>query len=415
MGSLFRERDFRLLFVGQGISEVGTAVSYVALPLIAVSALDAGPFEVSLITAAGYAAWLVVGLPFGVYVDRRRRRPLLIFADLGRAALLATVTTAALANALTIAHLVAVALLAGTLSVLFDVAYPAYLPAIIAKDRLVDANGKLFATESAANVGGPGLGGALLQAVGAAGTVLVDVASFLVSALTLWMIRSPEPPVKAAGSNVRKDLAEGLRYVFGRPFTRAVLGAGVLGNFVFGGYAAIVVVFLYETLGLSAAAVGLLLGLGSAGAVVGSLLAAPLGRAIGDARLIWIAPSTYLVSGVLVVLAAPGWRLGLFAAGGFGISAGIGVFNVCVRAALQASVPGELLGRTTASLRLFTRGTLPIGALAAGALASATSPRTTITVLMVVVLLCPLWLRMSPVGRVRTIEELTGAPDMVRP
>jgi len=415
MGSLFRERDFRLLFVGQGISAVGTAVSYVALPLIAVSALDAGPFEVSLITAAGYAAWLVVGLPFGVYVDRRRRRPLLILADLGRAALLATVTTAALAGALTIAHLVAVALLAGALSVLFDVAYPAYLPAIIPKDRLVDGNGKLFATESAANVGGPGLGGALLQAVGAAGTVLVDVVSFLVSAATLLMIRGPEPAARKAETNVRRDLAEGLRYTFGRPFTRAVLGAGVLGNFVFGGYAAVVVVFLYDTLGLSEAAVGLLLGLASAGAVVGSLAAAKLGRAIGDARLIWIAPSTYLLSGGLIVLAAPGWRLALFAAGGFGISAGIGVFNVCVRAALQSSVPGELLGRTTASLRLFTRGTLPIGALAAGALASVTSPRITITVLMVVVLLCPLWLRMSPVGRVRTIGELTDVPDRVLP
>ena len=275
MGSLFRERDFRLLFLGQGISAVGTAVSYVALPLIAVCALDAGPFEVSLITAAGYAAWLVVGLPLGVYVDRRKRRPLLIFAGLGRAALLATVTTAALADALTITHLVAVALFAGALSVLFDVAYPAYLPAIIPKDRLVDGNGKLFATESAANVGGPGLGGALLQAVGAAGTVLVDVASFLVSALTLWMIRAPEPAAKKVEANARRDFAEGLCYTFGRPFTRAVLGAGVLGNFVFGGYAAIVVVFLYETLGLSEAAVGLLLGLGSAGAVAGSLSPRP--------------------------------------------------------------------------------------------------------------------------------------------
>jgi len=414
-GSLFRERDFRLLFVGQGISAVGTAVSYVALPLIAVAALHASPLEVSLITAAGYAAWLVVGLPLGVFVDRHKRRPLLIVADLGRAALLATVTAAALADALTIAHLIGVALLAGALSVLFDVAYPAYLPTIIPKDRLVDGNGKLFATESAANVGGPGLGGGLLQAVGAALTVLVDVASFLVSALTLWMIRSPEPAARGTETNVRRDLVEGLRYTFGQPFTRVVLGAGVLGNFVFGGYAAIVVVFLYQTLGLHEAAVGLLLGLGSAGAVAGSLLAAPLGRAIGDARLIWIAPSTYVVSGALVVLAAPGWRLALFATGAFGLTAGIGVFNVCVRAALQSSVPAELLGRTSASLRLFTRGTLPIGALVAGVLATATSPRTAIIVLMVVLLLCPLWLRMSPVGRVRTIGELTDVPDKVLP
>jgi MFS family permease len=415
MASLLRERDFRLLFAGQGVSAVGTAVSYVALPLIAVSALDASPFEVGLITAAGYAAWLVVGLPLGVVVDRRRRRPLLIAADLGRAALLATVSAAVLADALTIAHLVAVALLAGALSVLFDVAYPAYLPSIIPRDRLVDGNGTLFATESAAHVAGPGLGGTLLQAVGAAVTVLVDVVSFLVSALTLWMIRRPEPEPVPAGTGPGRDLADGLRYVFGRSFTRAILGAGVIGNFVFGGYTAIVVVFLYETLGLREAAVGLLLGVGSAGAVAGALIASPLARRIGDARLIWIAPSTYVLFGLLVALAAPGWRLALFAAGAFGLMAGIGVFSVCVLAALQSSVPSAMLGRATASIRLFTRGTLPIGALAAGALATVTSPRAAITVLMGLVLLCPLWLRMSPVGRVRTLGELSEVPDKVSP
>jgi MFS family permease len=416
MASLFRDRDFRLLFVGQGVSAVGTSVTYVALPLIAVTALDASPFEVGMITAAGYAAWLIVGLPLGVYVDRRKRRPLLIFADLGRAALLATVTAAAVADVLTIVHLVVVALLAGALSVLFDVAYPAYLPAIIPKDKLVDGNGKLFATESAAHVAGPGLGGALLQAAGAALTVLVDVVSFLASAVTLWMIRSPEPEPKVAGApSLGRELAEGLRYTLGRPLTRAITGAGVAGNLAFGGYLAIVVVYLYQTLDLSEAVVGVLLGVGSAGAVVGSLVTGPLARIIGDARLTWIGPTTYLVWGPMIALAAPGWRVALFAVGAFGLSAVVGSFNVCARAAIQSAVPSELLGRTTASLRLFTRGTLPVGALAAGALATATSPRVAIAVLMALLLLSPLWLRMSPVGRVRTLEELSEVPDKVMP
>jgi MFS family permease len=415
MGSLFRERDFRLLFVGQGISEIGTAVSYVALPLIAVSALRASPFEVSLISAAGQAAWLLIGLPLGVFVDRRKRRPLLIVADLGRAALLATVTAAAVADLLTIVHLAVVALLAGALSVLFDVAYPAYVPAIIAKDRLVDGNGKLFATEAAANVAGPGLGGALLQAAGAALTVLVDVVSFLVSALTLGMIRAAEPEPTAARTSARRELADGLRYTLGRPLTRAILGAGVAGNFAFGGYLAIVVVFLYETLGLSEAAVGLLLGVSSAGAVAGSLVTGPLARALGDARLTWMGPSTYLLWGALIALAAPGGRVALFAVGAFGLSAVVGAFNVCARSALQVSVPGDLLGRVTASLRLFTRGTLPLGALATGALAAATSPRVAMVAVMALLLLSPVWLRMSPVGRVRTLGELSDLPDKVRP
>lgn len=415
MVSLLRERDFRLLFAGQGISAVGTAVTYVALPLIAVAHLGAGPFEVSLITAAGYAAWLVVGLPAGVFVDRRARRPLLIFADLGRAALLATVPAAALADLLTVAQLVVVALLAGALSVLFDVAYPAFIPVVVAdKARLTDANGKLFATESAAHVSGPGLGGVLLQALGAAGAVAVDVVSFLVSAVTLRMIRSPEPPPAPPRGTARSDLIEGLAYTFGRPFTRAVLGAGVIGNFVFGGYAAIVVIFLYETVGVGEAAVGVLLGLGAAGAVVGALVTGPLGSRIGDARLTWIAPAMNVAFGALVPLAAPDWRLGLFAVGAFGLSAGIGIYNVCVRAALQISVPAERLGRTMASIRLFSRGTLPVGALTAGGLATATSPRVAVIAFMALLALCPIWLRMSPVGRVHTLAELSEPVGRVR-
>jgi MFS family permease len=415
MSSLFRERDFRLLFAGQGVSAVGTAVTYVALPLIAVAHLDAGPFQVSLITAAGYAAWLVVGLPAGVFVDRRARRPLLIFADLGRAALLATVPAAALADALTVAHLVVVALLAGALSVLFDVAYPAFIPVVVAdKARLTDANGKLFATESAAHVAGPGLGGLLLQALGAAGAVAVDVVSFLVSAVTLGMIRSPEPPPAPAGTSARADLIEGLRYTFGRSFTRAALGAGVIGNFVFGGYNAVVVVFLYESVGVGEAAVGLLLGAGAAGAVAGALAADPVGKRIGDARLTWMAPIAGVALGALVPLAADDWRLGLFAVGAFGMSVAIGIYNVCVRAALQTSVPAELLGRTMASIRLFTRGMLPVGALTAGALATVTSPRVTVFVFVALLALCPIWLRMSPVGRVRTLAELSTGVGRVR-
>jgi MFS family permease len=240
------------------------------------------------------------------------------------------------------------------------------------------------------------------------------VVSFLVSAVTLTAIRSHEPPPAPRRGTATAELVDGLKYTFGKPFTRVVLGAGVIGNFVFGGYTPIVVVFLYETVELSEAAVGGLLGVSAAGAVVGALIAGPVGNRIGDARLTWIAPSTYLVSGALVPLAANDWRLGLFAVGAFGLSVGIGVFNVCIRAALQTSVPTELLGRTTASIRLFTRGALPVGALTAGVLATATSPRVALIVLMALLLLCPIWLRMSPLGRVRTLAELSQPVGTVR-
>jgi MFS family permease len=245
---------------------------------------------------------------------------------------------------------------------------------------------------------------------------VVDVASFLVSALTLRMIRTPEPEPKIASApNVTRELADGLRYTLGRPLTRAITGAGVAGNFAFGGYLAVVVVFLYETLRLSPAAVGVLLGLGSAGAVVGSLVTGPLARMVGDARLTWMGPVTYLLWGALIALSGPGWRVALFVVGAFGLSAVVGSFNVLARAAIQSAVPSELLGRTTASLRLFTRGMLPLGAVAAGALATAASPRVAIVVLMALLLLTPVWLRMSPVGRVRTLAELSDVADRVAP
>ncbi len=419
MRSLFRDRDFRFLWFGQGISEIGSAVTVVVLPLIAVGQLRATPFQVGLITAAGFGAWLVVGLPLGAWADRRRRRPLLIAADLGRAALVATLPLAGAAGVLTVAHLAVVALLVGGLSVLFDVAYPAYLPTVVDKDRLVDANGKLFATESAAYIAGPGLGGVLIQAVGAATTLLLDVVSFLVSALTLRMIRAvePEPPpaptTAARGRRLRAELAEGLRYTFRWPFTRAILAGCALANLVFGGYQAVVVVFLYVTVGLGAATIGLLFAVAGIGAVVGALLAAPLAGRFGDARLVWLAPAAQVGFGLLIPFTGPGWRMAPFVVGSFVINGCIGIFNVCVRAAIQASVPSHLLGRTSASVRLFSRGALPVGALAGGALAAAAGPRAAVAVLMAGLVLCPLWLRFSPLGRVRTVAELSDPADRV--
>lgn len=414
MGSLLRDRDFRLLWLGQGISEVGTAVTFVALPLIAVGQLGATPMQVGLLTAAGFGAWLVVGLPLGAWADRRRRRPLLIAADLGRAALIATIPVAAAAQVLTVVHLIVVALLTSALSVLFDVAYPAYLPNVVEKDRLVDANGKLFATESASHIAGPGAGGVLIQAVGAAAALVIDVVSFVVSAVTLRAIRSVEPPPPEGGKRrLRAELAEGLRYTFRWPFTRTILVACALANFAFGGYTAVVVVFLYASVGLSEAMIGLLFAAGGVGAVAGALAAARLAARIGDARLVWMAPAAQVGFGLMIPLTGPGWRMGFFVAGSFVINFCIAIFNVCVRAAIQASVPSHLLGRTSASVRLFSRGALPLGALAAGAFATATDPRLAITVLMAGLVLCPLRLRFSPVGRVRTVAELSEPTDRV--
>ena len=414
MSGLLREHDFRLLWFGQGISALGSSVTAIVLPLIAVARLDATPFQVGLITAAGLAPWLVLGLPFGVWADRRRRRPLLIASDLGRAALLATIPIADLAGTVTIAHLVVVAMLVGALSVLFDVSYPAYLPVVVDKSRLIDANGKLSATQSAAMMGGPGLGGSLLQLAGVAVAVLVDVLSFLISALTLSAIRAAEPvpqPAAVVRRRMRTELAQGLRFTFSQPLVRALLAAGTVANFLLSGYTAVAVVFLYSTVGLGEAAIGALLAVGTAGTVVGALLAAPLVRRFGDARLILISPAVQAASGLLVPFTTTGAGLALFVTGIVGVTAGVGVFAVCARTAIQQSVPAHLLSRTMSSIQLFGRGATPLGALAGGALATVTSPRAAIATLLGGMVVPAVLVFYSPVRHVVTLAALPAPAD----
>ncbi|MDX6243382.1 MAG: hypothetical protein QOE76_1105, partial [Frankiales bacterium] len=194
--SLLRQRDFRLLWAGQGVSEFGSAITMVALPLAAVVTLNASPLQVGLLDAATTAAFLLVGLPAGALVDRRRRRPVLMRADLGRALLFGSIPVAAAFGVLTLAQLFVVALFGGLLRVFFDVAYQSYLPALVARDQLVQGNSTLMATEATAQVAGPGVGGALVGAIGAAATMTIDAVSYLVSFVSLALIRRPEPPVE---------------------------------------------------------------------------------------------------------------------------------------------------------------------------------------------------------------------------
>jgi len=407
---LTRDRNFALLWAGQTISEFGSAITTLALPLIAVVTLRATAFEASLVAAATTVAWLVIGLPAGAWVDRVRRRPVLIAADIGRALALATVPAAWALDRLTIAHLIAVAAVTGTLSVVFMAAEPVFVAAIVDRDRLVDANGKLMASGSVALIGGPGVGGALVQLAGAPVALLADALSFLVSAVLLAPIRVAEKV--AAGSTLRADVAAGLRYVLRHPFPRAMVVIGTVSNLVLAGQGAIVVVFLVREVGISGGLVGVLFALGAVGALAGSLLAGRLADRFGDAVVIRTLPVVVAVAGLLIPLTGPGAGLIWFVAGELLMSAGVAVFSVCVRAALQIGTPPELLGRTGTSIRLFSRGALPLGAIIGGAIATALTARTTIAILMALMLVIPLLLRRSPLARVRRVAEIAEIAEV---
>ena len=410
--SVLDNRGFVLLWFGQTVSEFGSMVTLVALPIIAITVLAATPVQVGMVTASAYAAWLVVGLPAGAWIDRVHRRPVMVVADLLRAAVLATVPVAWVLGALTIWQLAGVAFTVGLLSVVFETAWSVYVRELVDRDQLVDANGKLSASASAAMIGGPGLGGALLQIFSAPLALIADALSFLVSAICLYRIRVPETvATRSERRSLRDEIAEGLRYVFGNPFPRAIASANSIGNFVLGGYEAVLLVFLASELDLSAGLAGALFGLGAIGGLVGSLLAAPLTRRFGDAVTVWIAPLVTVVGGLLTTLAYRGPRIAWYVAGSLLLHGSLAVFNICVRSALQIGTPPELLGRAGGTIRLFSRGTLPLGALFAGILASATSARTTTAVLMTLLLLTPAALLLSPVRTVRDIADLTPAAE----
>jgi MFS family permease len=405
--SLARDRSFALLWAGQTVSDLGSAITTLALPLVAVTTLAASAFQVSLVAAATSVAWLVIGLPAGAWVDRVRRRSVLIAADLGRAVLLTTVPVAWALGWLTIAQLVVVAVGTGALSVLFMAAEPIFVTAIVDRDRLVDANGKLVASASVANIGGPGLGGALVQLAGAPVALLADAVSFLVSAACLARIRVVERVAATPGPSLRADVVAGLRHVLGNPFPRVMVMTGTIANFVLAGQAAVVVVFLVREVRVSPGLVGVLFTIGAVGALAGALLAGRLAERYGDAVLIRVGPLVVAGAGLLVPLTSRGPGLAWFVAGQALMAAGIAVFNVCVRAAVQVGTPPELLGRVTTSIRLFSRGAQPLGAITGGVLATALSARAAIAILMAAMLVLPGLLHRSPLRRIRRVAELT--------
>lgn len=313
MTGLWCHADFRRLWAAETISEFGSAVTKVALPLVAVVLLAASPFEVGLLTAASTAGFLLLGLPAGAWIDRIRRRPLMLRMDVVRGVLLATVPLAWWAGLLTMPHLLVVVFLAGLATVFFDIAYQSYLPALVGRERLVEGNGKLETTRALAEVSGPAVGGAMVQLLGAATAVLADALSFVVSALFLGRMRTVEPePERPERPDLRAEITVGVRYVLGHPLLRAITACTGMANLFGGVRTAMTVLFLSRELGLPAGAIGVLLGAAGAGAVLGALTASWWIRRIGHARVIWLVPLAAWPLGVLQALATPGWGVVLY-------------------------------------------------------------------------------------------------------
>jgi MFS family permease len=397
---------FRPLWLAHSISEIGSQITLVALPVTAAVVFGATPVQMGILTAAGLVPYPVLAMPAGVWVDRLDRRRVMIWSDVARLVLLGTIPLAAAAHVLSLTQLYVVALLAGAFTVLFDIARTSFLPAFVPAHALVPANMRMGLSTSVAGVAGPGLGGMLVPLLTAPIAIAVDAVSFGFSALLLGRVKGGSP---ATGAPVRRrdgllrEVAEGLRYVMHHPVLRtSALAIGVANFF---GFVTVSVTIIYatRTLGIAVGLLGWLIAAGGVGAVIGSLLAHPLARRFGLGKASVVGLAMFALGPSLLPLATGSDRqsLVLFAGGQFIIGAGIAILDINVLSLRQAITPDRLQGRTGASIRMVQWGTKSLGALAGGVLGAEIGLRSTLWVAVGGGLIGVLWMALSPVPAAR--------------
>lgn len=405
---------FRPLWIADTVSQCGSAVTLLGLPLVAIGTLGATPFEVGLLVVSEYLAFLLIGLPAGAWVDRLPLRPVMVAGDLGRAALLLSVPVAAWRDALTLPQLYAVAFGMSVCTVFFDVAAQSALPRLVDGAGLVRANVRLEASRNITQVGGPGLAGALVGALTAPVAIAADALSYGLSALFLARVRplgrrGGERP----GTTLRAEIAEGLRFVFGNPALRALTLAAAVSNLCGTIGASMLLVLLAGDLGMSPLLCGAVFTAEAVGGLAGSLLTGRIAARWGQGRAMC---ASVVVSGLLWLLALPfyraDWRFAVAVAlQGLGWTAFM-TFKVVSVAYRQRLCPEPLLGRMTATFRFVVWGSMPVGALVGGLLGQHFGARPALWTGALGELLAVLPLLLSPL---RTARELPSGAERSAP
>jgi MFS family permease len=401
---LLRENPgFRRFWASQTVSLAGDQVSLLALPLVGVLALHAGPGKMGVLTAAAWAPSLVLSLHAGAWVDRTGRvRETMIAADLGRAALLVTVPVAWAFGALTFAQLVAVAFAAGSLGTFATVAYGSVYASLIERDRLVEAGSLISASRAGASAAGPSAGGALVAALTAPVALLADAVSFVLSAWWLRRLALRPRTGDAAGG-----LAAGARFLAGSELLRPILVTCATLNFFSFAVAALYTLYATRSLGVRPSELGIVLGLGSIGGLAGSVVTGRIVRRVGVGAAFAIGCVLYPLPMLLVPLATGAHTLVLLFLLGEAVGAtfGVMVVDIAANAILVAAVPDRLRARMVGAFQLVNYGVRPLGALAGGAAGATIGMRETLLLAVVGALASVLWLLPSPVPRLRELPE----------
>jgi MFS family permease len=413
-GGLWSHPDFLKLWTGQSISELGSQVSQLAIPWLAAVELHASPLAFSLLGVLGFLPFILFALPAGVWVDRLRRRQILIVGDSARAALLALIPILWAAGVLQIWHLLVLEFVIGIFTVFFDVAYQSYLPALIEREHLIDGNSKLQLTVSIAQVGGPTVSGTLIAAITAPYAIVVDAVSFAISSVFMIGMKHRENLPRQDAAEPRPHMwpqvKEGLAWVVGNRNLRAIAGCTGTSNFCSGLMFSIVILYMVRVLHLSSIQAGAVFAVGSAGSIAGALLANRLGKKFGVGSAIVFMAVIFSFGGLAYPLAPKSFPLPLLMAGQllFGFSAV--AYNILQVSYRQAITPERLQGRMNAAMRWIVWGTIPLGTLAGGAIAQATSLHIAIWVGAVLGTPVFLWVLLSPLRSIKEMPEPVAEP-----
>jgi MFS family permease len=419
--SLLRHPDFLKLWTAETVSVFGSAITQLALPLIAATYLQVSPFQFALLTTIEFLPFILFSLPAGVWVDRLRRRPILIVADLGRAVAIASIPVAFYFDALTIWQLYIVGFVNGCFTVFFDVAYQSYLPAVVERDQLVDGNSKLEITRSAAQILGPGAAGILIGLLKAPFAMVLDSLSYLWSAAFVFWIRRPEPPVEphdeaAHGPkpSVRQEIAVGLRYVTGHRWLRSIAATTGISNLFSSVIGAILILYLVDERDLGPAAIGIAFSIGSVGVLIAALTTSAATNRLGVGRMLVLTAIGFSIAGLPLVFAPDDlvfWAVAVwgFLSGFFGVA-----WNINQISLRQAITPARMQGKMNATMRFILWGTMPLGAILGGALGNLIGLYPTIVIGAVGGLVAFIPVTLSSVRHIVTmpepVDDKGGAP-----
>ena len=408
---VFANPDFTRLWAGQTVSLIGTQVTQFTMPLVAVLTLNATVLEVGVLNSLRFVPVLLLSVFAGVWLDRRKRRPVLIVCALGNAVLIGLVPVAAATGQLSIGLLYAVNGLVGTLNMIFDVGALSYVPFLVERDRLSEANARLQVSSAVAGISGPGLAGLLVGLITAPVTLTVDAVSYLASAIGLISVtrREPDPEPVPPGFSVRRSIAEGFQTVFGSPLLRSLITQSTALNLFFGSFITIFVVYAVRTVHLSTLELGIVIGASAVGGLAGALLATRARKALGFGKA--MAVTTIGVSAAPLLLLVPRHAsvptVIIMVAAQLGYGSSISAFNVNAITLRQVVTPTRLLARMNATYRMLIWGAPPVGAVAGGLLGSAVGLRAALVISLIAMTSPILWIFFSPVFR---LSEMPTGP-----